>query len=284
MHCTKATGWAESKGPMTLEEMRAVGTTRLCVLNALPRQHQDYFFEEVRKLCAAYVASRGTPIAQRESESLELFSEVMAKLLGAVASGDGQHAGAKDGEEPKPDWAVNKDPKRDGRVVWLVAEIGGRQALAHRHEDIRRRLYGRWREGSYKVEQLAEEHVVDLAVDPIDPHEDEDNRRAWRGLLAAAKSEFEPNEDVSVLLDLLASDSEIQAAFGSEWPVRQIVDTLNQRKPVRPWNDDRVDNAKKRLKGWIGRIRRDYKIEPADLMHLFAQYARKQELTENVRR
>jgi hypothetical protein len=284
VHCTKATSWAESKGLMTLVEMRAAGTTRLSVLNALPRQHQDYFFEAARKLCAAYVASRGAPIAQRESESLELFSEVMAKLLGAVAAGDGQHAGAKDGEEPSPDWTVDKDPKRDGRVVWLVAEIGGRQALAHRHEDIRRRLYGRWREGSYKVEQLAEEHVVDLAVDPIDPHEDEDNRRAWRGLLAAAKSEFEPNEDVSVLLDLLASDSKIQAAFGSEWPVRQIVDTLNQCKPVRPWNDDRVDNAKKRLKGWIGRIRRDYKIEPSDLMHLFAQYARKQELTENVRR
>jgi hypothetical protein len=123
-----------------------------------------------------------------------------------------------------------------------------------------------------------------LAVDPIEPHEDEDNRRAWRGLLIAAKTEFEPDEDVSVLLDLLAGDSEIQAAFGSEWPVRQIVDTLNQRKPPRPWNDDRVDNAKKRLKAWIGRIRREYQIEPEDLMHLFAQYARKQEQKENVRR
>ena len=269
---------------MTLAEMRAGGTTRLSVLNSLPRQHQDYFFEEVRKLCAAYVASRGTPVAQRESESLELFSEVMAKLLGAVASADGQQPGTKDDGDAKPDWAVNKDPKRDGRVTWLVSEIGGRQALAHRHEDIRRRLYGRWREGSYKVEQLAEEHVLDLAVDPIEPHEDEDNRRAWRGLLVAAKTEFKPEEDVSVLLDLLATDSEVQAAFGSEWPVRQIVDTLNKRKPARPWNDDRVDNAKKRLKAWIGRIRRDYNVEPDDLMHLFAQYARKQELTETVRR
>ena len=269
---------------MTLEEMRAGGTTRLSVLNALPRQHQDYFFEEVRKLCAVYVASRGTPIAQRESESLELFSEVMAKLLGAATSGDGQRPGERDCEEPKPDWTIDENPKRDGRVVWLVSEVGGRPALAHRHEDIRRRLYGRWREGSYKVEQLAEEHVLDLAVDPIEPHDDEDNRRAWRGLLVAAKSEFEPNEDVSVLLDLLATDSDVQAAFGSEWPVRQIVDTLNKRKTARPWNYDRVDNAKKRLKAWIGRIRRDYNIEPDDLMHLFAQHARKQELTENVRR
>jgi hypothetical protein len=267
---------------MTLTDTRAGGTTRLSVLNSLPRQHQDHFFEAVRKLCASYVASRGTPVADRESESLELFSEVMAKLLGATASGEGQHA--KDGEDTKPDWTAHKDPKQDGRVAWLVAEIGGRTALAHRHEDIRRRLYGRWKEGSYKTDQLADEHVSDLAVDPIDPHEDEDNRRAWRGLLAAAKTEFEPTEDVSVLLELLASDTEIQAAFGSEWPVGQIVATLNGRKPARPWNDDRVDNAKKRLKGWIGRIRRDYKVDPADLMHLFAQYARKQELTENARR
>lgn len=275
---------------MALEDMRAGGPTRLSVLNSLPRlsvlnslprQHQDYFFEAARRACAAYVASRGTPVADRESESLELFSEVMAKLLGASASGEGQHADAMD-EGPKPDWTAHTDPKLDGRVAWLVSEIGGRQALGHRHEDIRRRLYGRWREGSYRVDQLAEEHTVDLAVDPIDPHEDEDNRRAWRGLLAAAKSQFEPNEDVTVLLDLLASDLEIQAAFGSEWPVRQIVDTLNQRKPARLWNDDRVDNAKKRLKGWIGRMRQTYQVEAADLMHIFAQHARRQELMQNV--
>ena len=267
---------------MTLEQTKTDGAARLSVLNSLPRQHQDYFFEVVRKLCAAVVASRGAPGADRESESLELFSEVMAKLLGATATGDAQHAETKGGEEIKPNLTVHKSPQQDGRVAWLVAEIGGRQALAHRLEDIRRRLYGRWREGSYKVEQLADEHTASLAVDPIDPHEDEDNRRAWRGLLAAAKSEFEPNEDVSILLDLLASDSEIQAGFGSEWPVKKIVDTLNRRNPARPWNDDRVDNAKKRIKGWIGRIRRNYQVDPTDLMHIFAQYARKQELTQNA--
>jgi hypothetical protein len=269
---------------MTREDLKAGGTTRLSVLNSLPRQHQDYFFEAVRKLCTAYVASRGTPVADRESESLELFSEVMAKLLGATAAGDVPHAGAKDGEEFKPDFMVQNDPKQDARVAWLVAEIGGRQALAHRREDIRRKLYGRWKEGSYKVEQLADENVTELAVDPIDPHDDEDNRRAWRGLLAAAKSEFKPHEDVSILLQLLASDTEVQAGFGSEWPVTQIIDTLNRRKPARPWNDDRVDNAKKRLRGWIGRIRRNYQVDPVDLMHIFAQYARKQELTQNAGR
>jgi hypothetical protein len=263
---------------MTFEDAKAGGAARLSVLNALPRQHQDYFFAAVRKLCTGFVASRGTMAADRESESLELFSEVMAKLLGATA------AETKEGDDIKAGLTVHKDPKQDGRVAWLVAEIGGRQALAHRHEDMRRRLYGRWREGSYKTEQLADEHVAELAVDPIDPLEDDDNRKAWRGLLAAAKSEFEPQEDVSILLDLLASDPEIQAGFGSEWPVRQIVDTLNRRKPARAWNDDRVDNAKKRLKGWIGRIRRSYQVEPDDLMHIFAQYARKQELAQDAER
>ena len=279
MHCTNAAGWAESQGPMTPDDTKAGGTARLRVLNGLPRQHQDYFFEAVRKQCASYVASRGTPVAERESESLELFSEVMAKLLGATAAGEG--ADAAD-EMPSKDWNVHTDPKQDGRVAWLVAEIGGRTALAHRHEDIRRRLYGRWREGSYRTDQLAEEHTADLAVDPIDPLEDEDNRKAWRGLLAAAKTQFKPNEDVTVLLDLLASDAEIQAGFGSEWPVRQIVDTLNGRKPEKPWNDDRVDNAKKRLKSWIARLRKTYQVETADLLHIFAQHARKQEQMQNA--
>jgi hypothetical protein len=266
---------------MTPADMKAGGTARLSVLNGLPREHQDFFFEAVRKQCAAYVASRGTPVAERESQSLELFSEVMAKLLGATAASEGQDAVAAD-DAPSEEWNVHNDPRQDGRVAWLIAEVGGRTALAHRHEDIRRRLYGRWREGGYRTDQLADEHTADLSVEPIDPHEDEDNRKAWRGLLAAARMQFKPNEDVTVLLNLLASDAEIQAGFGSEWPVRQIVDTLNGRKPDRPWNDDRVDNAKKRLKSWIGRLRKTYQVETADLLHIFAQHARKQELMQNA--
>jgi len=264
-----------------MEEMRAAGATRLKVLNSLPRQHQDYFFGEVRKLCANFIASGDTPIALRESGALELFSEVMAKLLGAGSSGN-LMASNKDTGAIERDWRVDHDPSRDGRVSWLVSEIGGRQALAHRNEDIRRRLYGRWRKGGYTVEQLAEGHVADLAVEPEEPYEDEDNRKIWRGLLAAAKLEFGPNEDVSIVLDLLANDSEIQSAFGSEWPIRMIADTLNQRSPHRLWTDERVDNAKKRLRTWLGRLRREYRIDSADLMDLLARYARRQQEAENV--
>jgi hypothetical protein len=266
---------------MEMEEMRAAGATRLKVLNSLPRQHQDYFFGEVRKLCANFIASRDTPIALRESEALELFSEVIAKLLGAGSSGS-LIASNRDAEAFQREWLVDHDPSRDGRVSWLVSEVGGRHALAHRNEDIRRRLYGRWRKGGYTVEQLAEGHVADLAVEPEEPHEDEDNRKIWRGLLAAAKLEFGPNEDVSILLDLLAHDSEIQSAFGSEWPIRMIADTLNRRSPHRLWTDERVDNAKKRLRTWLGRLRREYRIDSADLMNLFARYARRHEGAESV--
>ena len=269
---------------MTLADMRAVGATRLSVLNSLPRQHQDYFFEEIRKLCAGYIASLALPLAQRESQTLELVSEVMAKLLGASpAAGD---AGADDVGHPAVprEWLIDKDPQRDSRVGWLIAEVGGRQALGHRNEDMRRRLYGRWREGGYRTEQLDEPHVTTLAVEPDDPHDEEDNRRAWRGLLVAAKKEFKASDDVTALLDVLANDAEIQSSFGSEWPVRKIADALNRRKPARTWNDERVDNAKKRLRTWIGRIRREYQIEPGDLMNVFAGIARRAETGAQAQR
>jgi hypothetical protein len=90
-----------------------------------------------------------------------------------------------------------------------------------------------------------------------------------------AESEFRPDEDVSILLSLMAHDPEIQAGFGSEWPIRKIVDALNQRHPNPTWNDDRVDNAKKRLRNWIGRMKRDHGLDSTDLMNLFAQKARR---------
>ncbi|MBZ0147946.1 MAG: hypothetical protein K8F62_10455 [Pseudorhodoplanes sp.] len=245
------------------------------VLNSLPRQHQDYFFAEVRKLCANYIASLRIPLGQRESESLELFSEVMAKLLGVAGSGTGRSAQDDDGEEDDlGNLAADKDPRRDERVQWLISEIRGRHALAHRNEDMRRRLYGRWREGGYRMDQLAEEHVTDLAADTEDPHDEKDNRRAWLGLLAAAGSEFEPTEDVSLLLNVMANDPEIQAEFGTEWPVTKIVAALNQRGSKPLWNDDRVENAKKRLKNWIGRLKREHGLDATDLVGLFAKHAR----------
>jgi hypothetical protein len=262
---------------MTPGGTRALGATRLQVLNSLPRRHQDYFFEEVRTLCTKHVAlaSRHNPNTDRTSEAFELFSEVMAKLLGVAGSGRAQGADEPDGGELSHIRTADNDPKRDERVAWLIEEIGGAQALAHRYEDIRRRRHGgKWRDDGYRQIQLEQEHIEHLGVDPEDPHHDEDIRRVWRGVLAMAESEFRPHEDVRILLDLMAHDAEIQAGFGSEWPIRKIVDTLNQRQANPAWNDDRVDNAKKRLRSWIGRIKRDHGLDSTDLMSLFAQHAR----------
>jgi len=50
--------------------------------------------------------------------------------------------GVNSGEEAPTMWAISDNPKRDERVVWLIDQVGGQQALKHRYEDIRRRLHG----------------------------------------------------------------------------------------------------------------------------------------------
>lgn len=246
---------------MTLGEMRQAEANRLDILNSLPRAHQDYFFAEIQSLCMKFVArSRTGAKIDRESETAELFSEVMAKLLMGGTTAEAMQR-----------WETSDDPQRDSRVRWLIEAVGGSQALSHRHEDIRRRQYGgKWKEDGYRQVQLEQHHVDTLSVDADDPLHDEDVRRIWRGLLAAAKSGFASDDDVSILLDLLAHNSDIQAEFGSEWPVSKIVGELNQRGQSPIWNDDRVDNAKKRLKNWIGRMKRDLGLDSADLMDLLA--------------
>jgi len=261
---------------MTGGGRQGLTATRLSVLNSLPRTHQVYLFAEVRASCMRHVARalRQSPSADRNAEALELFSEVVAKLVGATSGADdavGDHV-RRDVTEP---WTLDDDPKRDGRVAWLIGEIGGQKALAHRYEDIRRRRHGgKWRRDGYRHVQLEEAHVENLAVEPDDPHHQTDVRRAWLGLLALAQVEFRPDEDVAILLDVMACDPEVQSGFGAEWPISKIIAALNLRRPTRPWNDDRVDNAKKRLKNWIGRLMRDNGLDAVDLVGLLARRGR----------
>jgi hypothetical protein len=226
-------------------------------------------------LCINYVASHAIPTADREGVAAELFSEVMAKLLGVGGAAVGGDDG--DGHEAPYAFTAHDDPKRDGRVAWLLSEVGGRQALAHRLEDMRRQRHGRWREGGYRVDQLAYEHVASLSVDPDDPHDERDTRRVWQGVLIAAASAFEPGEDAHLLLKLMAGNAEIQAAFGPGWPVRRIGEALNRQQPGMSWNDDRVENAKRRLTNWIARLQRHRGLDEADLKDLFARLSREAE-------
>jgi hypothetical protein len=119
-----------------------------------------------------------------------------------------------------------------------------------------------------------DEHAREYLGDHEDTHHDWDVQRAWIGMLVIASRRFKPHEDVQKLLQVLAHDPEVQAGFGVEWPVRQIVEALNIIHPDPPWNDDRVENAKKRLRNWIGGIKRDHGLDQIDLMALFARYGR----------
>jgi hypothetical protein len=257
-------------------DTRVLGSVRLRVLASLPRPHQEYFFAEVRRMCSNCVARAARQKTDIAAETMELVSEVMAKLLG-IASAEPRPAEDLSGDVTHV-LAEDKDPKLDARVIWLIAEVGGAVAISHRYEDVRRRRHGgKWREDGYRQVQLEPEHVEGLSVEPDDPHHEADIRQAWLGLLTLAKSAFRPGEDATIVLDVMAHDSDIQAGFGTEWPVGAIVATLNRSHPNPPWNDDRVENAKRRLKSWIARLRRDNGLDSTDLMDLLARYARRRD-------
>jgi hypothetical protein len=261
---------------MTGGDTRALESARLRVFASLPRRHQEYFCAVVRQLCTNFVArvtGRGrSPDAAAEVR--ELSSEVMAKLFGAVraeplAGNQVEEAGAQDR-------MADDDPKRDARVAWLIAQVGGPRALTHRYEDIRRRRFGgKWSEHGYRHVQLEPEHVEGLSVDPDDPNYEADIRSAWLGLLALAKSEFRRDEDPAIVLDLMENDPEIQSGFDKEWPIAAIVAALNRSHPTPSWNDDRVENAKRRLKNWIVRLMRNNGLDTTDLMDLLARHGRR---------
>jgi hypothetical protein len=270
---------------------------RLRVLNALPRRHQDHVFAQIRASCRKYIASIGVKVADRDSETLELFSEAMAKLLGAASQHhdrDSERDEASPAQSSLPDWTIDeRDPQGDGRVAWLIDEVGGTRSLSHRYEDMRRQRWGRWQASGYRTVQIsalqndadtesadgdqvlarAADASVELHSDPDAHREANEMRLAWLGLLVLAEGQFSREDDVMALLTLLARESDIQASFGSEWPIGQIVQTLNAAAPARPWNDDRVDNAKRRLRNWIQRLRRDQALDRTDLLALLIRCA-----------
>ncbi len=290
---------------MAAGEKHRRGTMALRVLHSLQSQHQKFFYREIRKLCMDFVISLGLPLADRSSAAGELLSEVMAKLLGAGLSSniddDLIHASRTTQKSTSDDqWPFDlsfqiniEAPEQDDRVRWLIKEVGGQRALKHRFEDMRRQRWGRWHGLGYRMSQIStltngetgmdrdeeilthqREHAHELEEDREDPHHDRDVQLAWIGMLAAASRRFKPQEDVQKLLQVLGHDPEVQACFGVEWPVREIIKALNIIHPDTPWNDDRVENAKKRLRNWIGGIKRDHGLDQTDLMALFARYGR----------
>jgi hypothetical protein len=252
---------------------------RLAVLWSLPIRHQTYLFEEVRKLCSGYL--RRNRISAGEVEPLELVSEVWKKLLGSVSLETDRLPVVGAGE-----WSTDPNaPERDGRVIWLIAEIGGSEAIGHRYEDIQRERHGRPKPGRGRPNQQLgdEDESEETGVDPGEPGELQNtgSRRIWRGLLATAAVDFRPDDDVRTLLQLMAEDPGIlDDSPGRKWPVSLIVARLNDRPTSRRWSEDRIDNAKRRLVNWIERLRRRNRLDGTDLEGLFAAVARQLDASE----
>jgi hypothetical protein len=252
---------------------------RLRVLRSLPPKHQRYLFAEMRKLCRDFLRSQRVPSSETTPE--ELLSEVWQKLLGTASI---QNEEMPDLALPDPSQiSIDADsPERDGRVVWLIDQIGGSEALAHRREDILRRRFGRAPAGSGRrmVQPVNDGEFSEIVSDSdaSSTLEAADGLRIWRGLLATAGLQFQRNDDLSMLLQLMAQDPDIlQNSSGGQWPIADIVAELNKRFSPPLWTGARVDSAKRRLLNWISRLKQKNGFDNVDLEGLFARVARQQE-------
>ena len=251
-----------------------LGELRLHVLRSLPRRHEQYLIQEIRKWSSAYL--HDNPVAAREISPGQLVSEIWLRLIGAVVSPN---------EEEMFDFPTREgwstDPAYDARVEWLIQQIGGRQALAHRCEDIRREQWGRaLPEGGRRPVQPDDDgEVFESGEGPVvdQPLQEADARHAWSGLVLAFNREFGQEEDASKLVRLLAQSPDVfEGSSGGRWPVSEIVHLLNNRFPPPTWTNRRVEDAKKRLVNWVKRFRRKNGLDLVDLEAFFARLARQQ--------
>ncbi len=131
---------------------------------------------------------------------------------------------------------------------------------------------GSWRRPAIGRRYLSGHY--DPAENETDALNIDDSRRAWDGLVKLAAHQFGPDDDVVALVSVLGSDGETQDAFGTQWPIGKIVRALNGRSRGDSWNDDRVENAKRRLTKCIARVRQAHGLDAVDLRALLARYSR----------
>ena len=171
------------------------GTFALRVLWTLPQAHQAFVFHEICGLCHHYLRSKLDDASEISSE--ELVSEVWAKLIGTITMPDPSEVAERSNFPDPSEWTIDPHvPENDGRAVWLIREIGGPRALAHRCEDIRRRRWGRATPGVGRPLVLLPE-LPDVETDPdegaLGPA---DAVNIWRGVLITAERTFRPEDDV----------------------------------------------------------------------------------------
>ena len=256
-------------------ESPARGELRLRVLNSLPRTpHQQYLAEEIRKLCTYYLRNKSVSASEVTPE--ELLSEIWKKMLGSVFLGNEESLSIPDPSQ----WSVDPhSPERDGRVVWLIREIGGAEALSHRHRDILRQRFGR----KYQFVQPSDdeepfENNPEQSTETGGVLNEIDVRRIWSGLLTVAEKQFPSDHDVSMLLRVMqVTPSIFDDAPGGQWPINEIASLLSRRFPQHTWSAPRVDNAKRRLIDWIRRLMQKNRLDATGLEALFARVARQKE-------
>jgi hypothetical protein len=252
------------------------GTFALRVLGTLPQAHQRFVFDEICGLCRHYLRSKPEDASEVSSE--ELVSEVWAKLIGRITMPDPNDSADTSNFPDPSDWTIDPQvPENDGRVVWLIREIGGPRALAHRCEDIRRRRWGRATTGVGRP-MVQPSEFADIETGPDEGGLGQaDAVNIWRGVLITAERTFRPDDDVCKLLRMLAKVPEVlEGSHGSRWPVGKLVTILNAKFSPPPWSDDRVENAKKRLLNWVQRLMRQNGLDATDLEAVFARVARQQ--------
>jgi hypothetical protein len=188
-------------------------------------------------VCRDFLRNRGVPSSELTAE--ELLSEIWQKLLGTVSVGAGETIDLCSGDLTQV--SIDPDvPERDGRVVWLVEEIGGAMAIAHRREDILRARFGRASTGNGRplVQPQGDSVFTDIAsdADAAGTLEAADGRRVCRGLLAMIALEFAPSDDLSMLLRLLSEQPGLlQDSPGGQWPITDIVNQLDKRFAPPAW-------------------------------------------------
>ncbi|HEX4410938.1 MAG TPA: hypothetical protein VH206_19385 [Xanthobacteraceae bacterium] len=281
---------------------------RLYAWSELPDRHRNEVCRQIRLRCEVFIGSLRVDRGQRKTEVDRLVSEVVAHLLRATSLPKNEIAKGETTKETElpavrtmsqanagrssaqssavPPWLASGqadplEPARDSRIAWMVEETCNRQALLHRYEDVRRRERGgKWDGSGYPLVAVDEQTIEQLSghYDPAesdaDPLQAEDTRRAWAGLMHLAEHQFGENDDVVSLVRVLAEDRETQDSFGTQWPIGRIVRALNAKPARIPWNDDRVENAKRRLTKFIHRFRQEHGLDAIDLRALLAGYAR----------
>ena len=268
---------------------------RLRAWTEMPERHRDEVCRQIRRRCEAFVASIRVERTARKAEADGLVSEVVAHLLRATSIGrdeppmNGSQSTAASADSTagmSAPWLAKgcvdeRTPAGDARVTWLIDETCNRQALFHRFEDMRRRERGgKWDGTGYPMVPVDHQTLDNLsgAYDPAESEADglaiDDSRRAWEGLVKLAAHQFGPDDDVVALVRVLGSDGETQDAFGTQWPIARIVRALNGRSEGASWNDDRVENAKRRLTRCIAKIRQAHGLDAVDLRALLARFSR----------